>query len=156
VYSAKNQSAKAAGFYNDAIELESDNEKKATMLIELADYSMRTLKNFQQARTYAQRASSLRPNWGRPWMLIGDIYFSSSTTCTDEFNGASVFWAATDKYLKAKSVDPSMTEEANRKIAGNTKYYPKQDDVFFHGIKEGDAYTVQCWINEATTVKIRQ
>ena len=155
MYNAKGQSSKAAGFYNDAVELESDNEKKAAILIEQADFTMRSLKNFQQARTLAQRAASFRPNWGRPWMLIGDIYFSSSTSCADEFNGASAFWAATDKYQKAKSVDPSMAEEANRKIAGNTKYYPKQEDVFFNGYKEGDSYVIKCWIGETTTVRIR-
>lgn len=155
MYSAKGQSSKAAGYFNDAVELESDNEKKASMLIEQADFNMRALKNYQQARTLAQRAASLRPNWGRPWMLIGDIYFSSSSTCTDEFNGASAFWAATDKYQKAKSVDPSMAEEANRKINGNAKYYPKQEDVFFNGMKEGDSYTIKCWIGETTTVRIR-
>jgi tetratricopeptide (TPR) repeat protein len=155
MYAAKGQGAKAATYYAEAVDLESDNDKKAAHLIESADLQMRSLKNYSQARTLAQRAATLRPNWGRPWMLIGDIYFSSSTTCTDEFSGASVFWAATDKYMKAKSVDPSMTEEANRKIAGNAKYYPNQEDVFFNGLKAGDSYTVKCWINENTTVKTR-
>lgn len=156
MYAAKGNSAKANSYYNDAVELESDNEKKASILIEYADFNMRTLKNYQQAKALALRAASIRPNWGRPWMLIGDIYFSSSGTCEDQFGGSSAFWAATDKYLKAKSVDPSMAEEANRKISGNTKYYPKQEDVFFHGLKEGANYTVPCWINETTTVRVRQ
>ncbi len=155
MYVAKGQGAKAAGFFNDAVELESDNDKKAALLIEAADYQMRTLKNFQQARTLAQRASTLRPNWGRPYMMIGDIYFSSSTSCTDDFNGASVFWAATDKYMKAKSIDSSVSEEANRKIAGNVKYYPKQEDVFFRGMKDGDSYAIKCWINETTTIRVK-
>ncbi len=155
MYNARNMSSKANTFYSEAIELESDNDKKAAMLIEYADFNMRSLKNYSQARTLAQRAASLRPNWGRPWMLIGDIYFSSSSTCDDEFNGASVFWAATDKYQKAKSIDNSMADEANKKIAANTKYYPKQEDVFFNGMKDGDSYTVKCWINESTTVRSR-
>lgn len=155
MYNAKNSTSKANAFYNEAVDLESDNIKKASILVEYSDFAMRGLKNYAQARTYAQRAAAIRPDWGRPWMLIGDIYFSSSTTCSDEFNGASVFWAATDKYQKAKSVDGSVAEEANRKIAANTKYYPKQEDVFFVGMKEGDSYTVKCWINETTTIRVR-
>lgn len=155
MYAAKGQVGKAAGYYNDAVDLESDPLKKASILVESADFQMRTAKNSQQAKTLAQRAATLRPNWGRPWMLIGDIYFSSSAGCTDDFNGASAFWAATDKYMKAKSIDPSMSEEANRKIAGNAKYYPKQEDIFFHGLKDGDTYQIPCWINETTTVRVR-
>lgn len=155
MYAGKGQISKAAGYYNDAIDLESDPLKKASILIESADFQMRTAKNPQQAKILAQRAATLRPNWGRPWMLIGDIYFSSSTGCADDFNGASAFWAATDKYMKAKAIDPAMAEEANRKIAGNAKYYPKQEDIFFHGLKEGDTYQIQCWINESTTVRVR-
>jgi tetratricopeptide (TPR) repeat protein len=155
MYNAKNNTTKANSFFSDAVELESDNHKKAAILVEYSDFNMRSLKNYSQARTLAQRAASLRPDWGRPWMLIGDIYFSSSTSCTDDYNGASVFWAATDKYQKAKSVDNSVAEEANRKIAANSKYYPKQEDVFFVGMKEGDSYTVKCWINETTTIRVR-
>ncbi len=155
MYNAKGQSAKATNYFNEAVDLESDNEKKANLLIELADFNMRNLKNYSQARTYALRAASIRPNWGRPLLMIGDIYFSSSSTCTDDFNGASVFWAATDKYMKAKSIDPSCSEEANRKIATNAKYYPKQEDIFFQGLKAGDPYTVKCWINETTTIRVK-
>lgn len=155
MYAAKGQINKASGYFNDAVDLESDPMKKASILIESADFQMRTAKNSQQAKTLALRAASLRPNWGRPWMLLGDIYFSSSAGCSDDFNGASAFWAATDKYQKAKSIDPSMSEEASRKITGSAKYYPKQEDIFFHGLKEGDSYQIQCWINESTTVRVR-
>ncbi|MBK8414597.1 MAG: hypothetical protein IPL22_08960 [Bacteroidetes bacterium] len=86
--------------------------------------------------------------------MIGDIYASSSTGCPDEFSGASVFWAAVDKYQKAKSVDPSLADEANRKIGTYTKYFPKKDDVFFNNLKVGDSYTVKCWINETTTIRV--
>lgn len=153
MYNAKGQTAKATTYFNEAVELESDIDKKANLLIELSDLYMRNLKNYSQARTYAQRAASLKPNWGRPWVMIGDIYFSSSASCEDEFNGASAFWAATDKYVKAKSIDGAFAEEANRKIAASAKYYPKQEDIFFLGMKAGDSYTIKCWIGETTTIR---
>jgi len=28
------------------------------------------------------------------------------------------------------------------------------DKVFFHDLKEGDSYQVECWINESTTVRV--
>jgi len=155
MYNAKGQTAKATTYFNEAVELESDIDKKANLLIELSDLYMRNLKNYSQARTYAQRAASIKPNWGRPWIMIGDIYFSSSASCEDEFNGASAFWAASDKYSKAKSIDGSFAEEANRKIAASSKYYPKQEDIFFLGMKVGDSYTIKCWIGETTTIRAK-
>jgi tetratricopeptide (TPR) repeat protein len=154
MYAAKGQSAKASSYYSEAAELESDNNKKANIVLETADFNLRTLKNYSQARTLALRAASLRPGWGRPYIMIGDIYASSSSGCPDEFSGASVFWAAIDKYQKAKSVDPSLADEANRKIGTYTKYFPKKDDVFFNNLKVGDSYTVKCWINETTTIRV--
>jgi len=155
MYAGKNMNTKASTYYSEAIELESDNDKKSAMLLEYADFNMRALKNYSQAKALAIRAASIRPSWGRPWLLLGDIYFTSSTTCDDDFGGASVFWAATDKYLKAKSVDPSMADDANKKIATCSKYYPKQEDVFFHGLKDGDSYAIKCWVNETTTVRVK-
>ncbi|MBL0341046.1 MAG: hypothetical protein IPP71_09045 [Bacteroidetes bacterium] len=155
IYIAKGLFGKATSYFNEAFELESDNVKKSILLLELSDHYSINLKNYPQARTYAQRAASLRPNWGRPWIVIGDIYLSGSATCSDEFNGASVYWAATDKYQKAQTVDAAMTEEANHKIAMNSKYYPKPEAILALGMKAGDTYKVKCWINETTTIRVK-
>jgi len=52
-------------------------------------------------------------------------------------------------------VDPSTSDDANKKIASCTRYFPKQEDVFFYGLKAGDTYSIKCWIGETTTVRVR-
>ena len=55
----------------------------------------------------------------------------------------------------SKNMDSSVAELANKKIASYSKYLPTNEDAFFNGYKEGDTYTVGCWINESTKVRIK-
>ena len=56
-------------------------------------------------------------------------------------------------FRKAKSVDPSLAEEANKLIDTYSQYYPKKEDAFFHNVTEGSSYTVGGWINRTTKVR---
>lgn len=155
LYAGKGMSSKASQYYSEAIDLESDQNKKARYLMEMADLSYRKMKNYQMARTYALRAIAITPNWGKPYILLGDIYVAGSGTCGDDFENLTVFWVAVDKYQKAKTVDPAYAQEANGKINTYSKYFPKKDDVFFRGMQPGDSHKVGCWVNETTTVKVK-
>ncbi len=57
--------------------------------------------------------------------------------------------------MQAKTVDPSLTEEANNLIAVYAPNFPDLETIFFHGFSVGDTYTFGCWINERTTVRAR-
>jgi len=155
LYVGKGLSSKVQQYYSEAVELESDRVKKARYLMELSDFSYRKMKNYQQAKTYVLRAIAIYPEWGRPYMQLGDIYIAGSGSCGDDFENTTVFWVAVDKYQKAKSVDPTFSKEANGKISTYSKYFPKQEDVFFRGMKPGDKHTVGCWVNESTTVRVK-
>ena len=50
-------------------------------------------------------------------------------------------------------VDPSVAAEANKWIAYYQKYMPSVDDIFLRLLNEGDAFKVDCWIQENTTVR---
>ncbi len=152
---SKNQHSKALSYLQQAIDLETDNAKKADYYLSMADINFRHLKSYSQARTYAQKASSLRPDWGKPYILIGDMYASSSSVCGDDFEKQTVFWAAVDKYQKARSIDSSVSDEAGRKIGTYSPYMPSKDDCFFRGLAEGSSIRVECWIQESTTVRCR-
>jgi hypothetical protein len=111
-------------------------------------------KNFPQARAAALEAARLRSNDGRPYLLIGDMYASSAESCGDnKLTRKVAYWAAVDKYTKAKSVDSRLEQEANEKIATYSRYFPPLEDIFFYELTEGQSYTVACWINETTTVR---
>lgn len=153
----KGQYSKASTLLRQAVELEEDNNKKANYYLTLAGLYSRNLKQYSQGRSFAQKAIAARPGWGKPYIMIGDMYSSTAKECgeNDTFKKNAVYWAAVDKYRKAKYVDNSITEDANKKIATYSKYFPKKNDAFFYNYTEGESYTVNCWINETTTVRVQ-
>ena len=66
-----------------------------------------------------------------------------------------VFAAAVDKLQKAKSVDSSVTSEANRLINQYAGYYMEKEDAFMMGLKEGESVFVPGWIGENTTIRTK-
>lgn len=107
------------------------------------------------ARTFAKKILDENPRSGQAYILIGDAIATSARSCDDGKLGmASVYWLATDYYAKAASVDPSVSNDANQKIASYRKYFPPKADIFFNGLKEGDTYMVEC-MGESTTVRAR-
>ncbi|HNQ11694.1 MAG TPA: hypothetical protein PKH65_00040 [Bacteroidia bacterium] len=153
-YLSQKDYSKAMSFYTNAVDQETNATKKSQYLLEMADLNLRYLKNFGQARAYAQKASSILPSWGKPYIMLGDIYASAAGDCGEGFKYNAVFWAVVDKYIKAKNVDASVASEANTKIATYSKYYPSKEDVFFQGFQDGQSYKLDCWIGETTTVRI--
>ena len=142
--------------FKKAIEHAEDNESKAQFHYDLAT-TYYFSKQYASARTHAVKAAGLKGGWGEPYILIGDAYAASSKSCDDGKAGKyAVYWAAVDKYQKAKSVDGSVAGKANKKIASMTSRYPEAKELFFHSISEGQSYTVGCWINETTTVRTKQ
>ena len=158
LYSDKGNFTKASGLYLEAIDLDSSANKKALYNLELASLNLRGLKNYRQARVYAQRALALRPGWGSPLILIGDIYVAAAASCgKDDFEKSTVYWAAVDKYQKARKIDASVATEANQKAATYSKYFPNQKESFYRNLEEGQSFKIDsCWINETTTVRYRK
>ena len=146
---------KAIEFFKKAVEMAENDADKADYTYSIAQ-SYSYSKNYPQARTYALKAIGLKSGWGEPYLLIGDCYAQSASTCDDgELGRYSAYWVAVDKYQKAKAVDGSVSSDANQKIASISAHFPETKDVFFYSKKAGDSYTVGCWINETTTIKTK-
>lgn len=149
----RKQLSKAADYLNQAVALSESNDDKIKALNLLASVNYEQ-HNFSQARSNAQRILQINPNYGKAYIFIGDLYASSSSMCNaDDLGGKTVFWAAIDMYYKAKSIDPSVAEEANNKINQYSRYFPASTDLFFRDMVEGTSYTVGCWINESTIIR---
>ncbi len=148
---------KSVSYYKEAIGIEEDLIKKAKYQYELGLITYTKYNDFIEARTLARNAIKNNPEWGQPYMLIGNLYASSSKICGDnEFEKTTIFWAAVDKYKQAKSVDESINGAATEQIIKYSQYFPNVEDAFFYGFADGEPYTVGCWINEKTTVRSRQ
>lgn len=143
--------------FDEAIEKlkeDGNQDKLADFYFYKASIEFRQLNRYSSARQHALKAASLRPGWGQPYMLIGDMYAASSNSCgSTAFDKQLAVLAAIDKYAYAKSIDSSVATEASKKISRYNDFLPNKDEAFMMGIKEGDAMQVPCWIGE--TVKVR-
>lgn len=138
----------------DVSKVYADEKFRAYML--MADISYRQLRRLPQARTYALAASRVKPNDGRPFLLIGEMYALSANDCGhDEFTKKTAYWAAVDKFQQARNVDSdqAVIDRATTLINTYTQHFPNMELIFFHGFSEGDPYRVECWINENTRVR---
>ena len=144
--------------YEEKMNKSNDVNKKAEYALFLAKLYYGQLKNYSKSRQYARKALEMRPNWGEPYVLIGKLYASSGPLCGPGrgFMSQRVVWVAIDKWNKAKSVDPSVADEANKLIGQYRKYMPDVEDLFSRSLKEGQTYTVDCWINEKTKVRAKR
>lgn len=152
LYLKQDRYTEAIPYMEDATKME-DTDKVADAYIFLAQ-AYKALGNFSKARSVALKGIDLRSGWGEPYIFIGDLYAISANDCGDnDLTKKVAYWAAVDKYYKAKQVDPSLTEEADKRIRTYSVYFPPAEVLFFYNMNEGDSYTVGCWINETTTVR---
>ena len=141
--------------WEEAIAAEVDPNKQATYLFRIASTQGRKLKQYAKARATARKAAKAKPNWGRPFMLIGDLYASSARRCGDDWNQRLAILAAIDKYRYAKSIDPDVSEESSKRIRKYNQSRPEKADGFSRGINEGASAKVGCWIGETVKVSFK-
>lgn len=148
-----NQYAQARPYLVEATQ--SDNVERAAQAYKYLAQICVVNKTFEQGRDYARKAAALNRNDGEPYIIIGTLYAESAKECGggDSFYSKVAYWAAVDQFVKAKSIDPSIAEKANKYISAYSQNFPKVEDIFFHGFEEGQEYMVECWINEKTTVR---
>lgn len=153
-YAKKGKDDEAAKYLEESVKLEQDQNEKADKMLKLAKvYGGQ--KNYSKARATAQEAAALRSGWGEPYIYIGDLYLGTAASCgSTPCDSKYGIWAAEDMFMKAKTVDSSVAEEAGKKAASCKKYYPVAKDCFFEGVKDGDKVTVGGWIGVETTVRV--
>jgi len=144
---------KSVEYYNQAISLEEDAEQKGVFNYQLGLIKFNQGK-LAEAKSNALKAIELRPTWGDPYILIGNLYATSAKNFgADEFEHKTAYWAAVDQFYKAKSIDESVTDKANELIGIYSKHFPGTEEIFFHNLTEGASYTVGGWINVTTKVR---
>jgi hypothetical protein len=145
----------AIGRYQDAIDAEEDNVKKAQYYYQMATIQSGKLGQTGVARTNANKAASLNSSWGKPFILIGDIYSRMSRDCGDSWQQRLAILAAIDKYSYAKSVDPEVASDANKRIGNYQSSLPLVEEGFQRNVKAGDRVSVGCGIGETVTVRFQ-
>jgi len=146
---------KALQFYSYALENEEDDLNKSQYAYRLAQ-TYGAMNQNKSAKSFALKAASYRSGWGEPYILIGDLYAKTSRKCGElktEFLKRVGYWAAIDKYEKAKNLDSAIASKANERIAKYTKQIPSKTDIFTEGLIDVPTYKIDCWYTE--TVKVR-
>lgn len=153
LYISKEEYNKALEYLKEAASLFEDSNDKADVFFIIAKVYFQK-KNYPASRSNCYEAIKNRPNDGAPYMLIGDMYLATVKQCGgNDLENKANFWVAVDKFNKAKQVDPSVADQANKKIRDYSLYFPGTETLFFYDLAPGDPYSVKCWINETTKVR---
>jgi tetratricopeptide (TPR) repeat protein len=143
----------AIKYFKQAIDLyDNDEDKEPAYIMAAVCYSQ--LKQYSSARAFAQKALAINPKNGKAYIIIGDAYASSNSSCkSKDLPAGAAYWAAVDQYAKAKAVDPSVASMASNKIRGLKPHFPTKEKIFFLGLEPGKKVTIGCWMNVSTTVR---
>ena len=156
----------AIAYYDQAIKLamvEDEMEDVADYQYNAAFYCYNNLRKYSEARKYAQASiatlAALGQNkgQGRCYIIIGMCYAATQLYAQDakgRILNKTVYWAAVDKFVKAKQVDPSVEAQASEFISSYSKYFPTKEERFdLPNEFSGSTYYVGGWIGETTTIR---
>lgn len=150
---ARKNFSSALKYLDKAIEQCADCESKVDYHVLAAQCAL-SLSQTSTAKKHARAILAKNPQSGQAYILIGKATAAYSKQCgKSELENKSVYWVAVDYFNKAKSVDSSVADEANKLIATYSKYFPTKAMAFQYGFKDGDSYTVEC-LGETTTVRV--
>ncbi len=142
--------------FSEAIDYSESDEKRAQYALMQAKICYSYTKDFPRSRKFARRAAQYDRTWGEPYILIGKLYASSGPLCGPGrgWDSQIVIWPAIDMWERAKSLDSDVRAEAQSLINKYFEYMPTRENIGQRMLSEGDEFTVGCWIQEKTTVRI--
>ncbi len=142
----------AIALFKEAITLQEDGMLKANYHLGIADCYVK-LGSTQNAMTATNSALALNPNFGKAYMLKGSLYATLAKDCKD-FDAKAAYWVVVDQFVKAKSVDASLSDICNSRIASYSNYFPTTGEIFFKALNIGDSYRVEC-LGVSSTIRAK-
>lgn len=143
----------AIKYFEEAITLSDNNKDKANYEYMIAYIYYSEIKNYPVARAHARKSSEYDSTSGRPYILVAHMY-AASKPYDDAILNKTVYWVAVDELRRAKQVDPSSAEEADKYIATYSRHFPTTEEIFFQpDLGAGKPYTVGGWIGVTTTCR---
>lgn len=146
---------KAIQYFEEAANMETDAVSKAE------DYYLIGVLLFEQnnltkARQYCQKAIETNPDYGTPYILIGNMYAKSAKSIypDDAVLAKAVYYSAIDKFEKARQVDKNVAEEAAKLASSYRAHLPSTEEIFMHpDLEKGKTFRIGGWIGESVTIR---
>ena len=151
----KDKKYRDAATYFDQATKTNDNDRKYRAYLNLS-MCYWDLGSFSRARDLARNAAQINPTAGEPYLIIAELYAQSARQFNGEVEKRAVYWAAVDKCIQAKNINPSIADRANAMVRSYSAAFPTIETIFFNDYSEGQSYTVGGWIGETTTVRARK
>lgn len=151
---SKEDFSKAVDYYRAAADLTENKLDKADYNYKIAQIYYSKLSDYPRTKTFALRSLEFNPSNGGAYLIIGLAYAGARGIFDDPILQKTVFWVAVDKFVRAKQVDPTLAEDADKLIATYSRHYPTKEDIFMHpDMQSGKTFFVGGWISESTTAR---
>ncbi|MCF8453897.1 MAG: hypothetical protein K9G42_11875 [Pedobacter sp.] len=150
----KDEYQSAISFLEEATRLSDNNEDKSDFQYKIAQIYYSKLGNYPKTKTHALNSIGFVSTNGNAYLLIGLSYANAKGIFSDDILSKTVFWAAVDKFNKAKQIDPNLAKDANELIGTYSRYFPSKEDIFMHpDLGAGKSFYVGGWIGENTVCR---
>ncbi|MDX9749420.1 MAG: hypothetical protein RBT57_13065 [Paludibacter sp.] len=151
---SKDDFQQAIEFYRAAVDLTQNQAEKADYNYKIAQIYYSKLGDYPRTKQFAIRSLELNPSNGGAHLIIGLAYANARGIFDDSVLQKTVFWAAVDRFVRAKQVDPTLAEDADKLISTYSRHFPSKEDVFMHpALDSGKSFFVGGWISESTTAR---
>jgi|GEM_PF-3587900 hypothetical protein len=144
-YSTKNFNP-ARYYLSEAVTLAPTGPDKSEMLLLVGQIEAQSDK--LKARATYRRALEADKNNKAGFEYIGDLYFHSEKSCSgkEKITQLLVYMLAADYYQRAGN---------GKKISQARENFPTKDQLKQWGYSEGQQVSVECWIQETTTIRAK-
>jgi len=143
--------SKALDYYNQAADLETDNNAKAKIYYNIAE-NKRKAGSFGQARTYYNKMLEAKPSAGIAYLKIAQMIGSSASSCgSTTFEKRAINWKAAEYADRAARVDGSIASNARAAASSYRARAPQKNDIFSQGMA-GKTISFNCWVGGSVRV----
>jgi tetratricopeptide (TPR) repeat protein len=145
------KASEALDYYNQAVDLETDPNKKVGYYSSIAENFYKK-GSYGQARSYFRKVLELKPNSGRAYLKIAAMYNKSANSCgSSPFEKRAINWLAAQMADKAARVDPSIAGSARSAANSYRGLAPSKTDIFSSGMA-GKTVSFNCWVGGSVRV----
>lgn len=144
---SKGDQKSALNYFNEAVEKEKDAIRKSETLMVIA--SLYTSTDVPKAIGFVKKAMALRPDSGKPYFLLAQLYVSTDCGKTP-FEKKALYKLAADTATKAGVVDLSMKSSAEIVSAKYLKKAPTKEEIKEAKL-DGKTFSFGCGINQSVT-----